>query len=344
MSNGKRFFGSNAYATTTSTSLNLTGDIRDPDVLLKIVEGLAVEDFTPETMAKMKKVETALGNFMEETRAALLKQEKYTQNHEQLKPSPPSIPPPRNLFGMEDLRREQELPWWQHQDRDLMTDLAHAGSALEFLQERLREEEEALLKAERTFQLESRDENQDTLAGGNDILSEAEHVLRKSREAAEKRRVKADRRRVTAARISAEYQWQQVQAHEQEKQEQEVGQSVIENLIEAGQTREVNESSLSEEEDSINDILRTQKRPTMELRGLFGKHKSIEGIINETPAARSFPEDVPIIYNWVQDEDGCITGNIRGSINYYDGAKISTSSISKVACGGTTVATESGSR
>ena len=191
---------------------------------------------------------------------------------------------------MEDLRRERELPWWEHQDRDLVTDLAHAGSALEFLQERLREEEEVLLKAERTFQLESRDESQDTLAGGNDILSEAEHVLRKSREAAEKRRVKADRRRLTAARISAEYQWQQVQAHEQEKPEQEVGQSVIENLFAAGQKRDINESSLSEEEESSNDIPRTQKRPTMELRGLFGKHESIEGIINETPAAKSNSE------------------------------------------------------
>lgn len=217
-----------------------------------------------------------------------------------------------------------------------------------------------------------------------DILLQAEDALRKSREAAERRKLEADRRSVTAARVSAGYRRQQIQEEQQqeerdrwqqmqERQQQEDEEE--ERLLQEESTPEtfdgvnpyveetppnsIETCERDSDSDSDYDVPRTNKRPTMELGSLLE-----EGWTRGTPGTAGTnsnsnmnsnsqgihamddraPEGVPILCNWVQDEEGCITGNIRGSMNFRDGAKISTSSVSVGARGGTTVVTGSGSR
>jgi hypothetical protein len=377
-----RFFGSDAFATTTTTSTSLkmmVENTKDPDFLLQMVEELAMEEFTPDTMAKMEEVEIALANFLDEISAALLEQEQHRLNEGRPKPS--SIPPPGSLLEMEDSDelQMQQSGWQQQQDRDLATDLAKAGTALELLQQLLRSEEEAVLEEERDLQSEyiyeeqqyestTFDEQQEyfeeqqqestTTFDEQDVLFQAEEALRKSKEAAEKRRLEAERRSITAARVSAGYRRQQMQEQEQQQQQQQQqqhqeeeeqlllrqDQPVTETFGTVDPYGEENTPSQNQQQggESEDDFFpRTKRRATIELGSLFGKRGTGESV----PEIDSrVPEGVPILSNWVQDKDGSITGNIRGSMNFRDGAKISTSCVSKGAREGTTIATQSGSR
>jgi hypothetical protein len=354
----------------------------DPDILLQMVEELSMEEFTPETMAKMEKVEIALAKFLEEKSALLQQQQEQLGLYEEPpKPPPPPIPPPGSLLE----NTENQEPRWQQQpqNRDLANDLARTGAALEVLQQRLRLEEEALLEAELAFQQDSFEETtQESNFNEQDVLQQAEEALRRSRMAAEKRKLEAERRAVTAARVSAGYRRQQLQeqAYEQQHQQQEE-QQLQEQAYEQQQHLQ-EEQQLNQEQagtetfggadpygdenvhqtqnipgDENENLPRTKRRPTMVLSNLFGKRGAEElwgetsGSSNDGMDATSLqeidtrvPEGVPILYNWVQDEDGSITGNIQGSMYYRDGAKISTSCASERAQGGITIATESGSR
>ena len=399
-----RFFGSDAFATiTTSTSLTMMIDenTKDPDVLLQMVEQLAMEEFTPETMAKMGEVEIALANVLDDISAALLEQEE--ERLDKGRPRPPSVPPPGSLLEMDESDEPQQQMGWrqqQQQDRDLATDLAKAGTALELLQQLLQSEEEAVLE-ELALQLDCYEEQQQqqqqyesttifddeqqqeyfeeqqqqqqqrqesasisrTNLDEQDVLFQAEEALRKSKEAAEKRRLEAERRSVTAARVSASYRQQQQQEQEEQQQEEQqqqqyhhqeeeqfppeqdesttqpfgAGNPYVEEHTSGHQNQQ--QDAESEEED----LWRTKKRATIELGSLFGK-RGTEDSVPETITDSRVPEGVPVLYNWIQDEDGSITGNIRGSMNFRDGATISTSCVSKGAREGTTIATQSGSR
>ena len=319
---------------------------KDPDALLQMVQDIAsTQEFTPETMNRMEELELALASFVEETSAALMEQELG-------QPKPPPIPPPGALLGMEATNepRIQE----QIQPRDLMTDLRQAGSALEVLQERLRLEEEALLQAELALQQQqvydedltydnkntpaTFEEDVDLSFEEQDILLQAEEALKKSREAAEKRRLKAEKRSVNDVRLSAGYRKQQLQEQvEDQKQKVERLQDEQANMETVGGANVYREQDTPSRNQQ--DVPRTKKRPTMELRNLFEKENgSTQRTRDETPAG------LPILYNWTQGEDGIITGNIKGSMNFRDGAKISTSCVLEEATGGSIVATESGSR
>ncbi len=282
----------------------------DPDSLFEMVQELAgTEEFTPESMERMEELQIALANLVEEASETLMEQESQLA----LGPKPPSIPPPGSLLGMED----QE----SYQQRDLASDLTKASAALELLQERLRMEEQALNNAmlpnyfEETPTFEDMDDS-DFVLEEQDILFQAEEALRKSREAAERRRLEAEERSLNAARLSAGYREEQ-----EEKKEADF--------------------DFFQDEDESNipqqNVPRAQKRPTMELASLFGTPPP-------TSTSTSSPSGVPVIYNWIQNDDGSISGNIRGSPNFRDGAKISTSSVLEQARGGTIVATVSGSR
>ena len=288
---------------------------QDPDSLFEMVEELAgTEEFTPESMERMEELQMALANFVEEASETLMEQESQLA----LGPKPPSIPPPGSLLGMED----QE----SYQPRDLASDLTKAGAALELLQERLRMEEEALNNAmlpnyfDETPAFENMDDS-DFFSDEQDILFQAEEALRKSREAAERRRLEAEERSLNAAMLSAGYREEQKEEEEEEEADFDF-------------YHDDDEPNIPQQQQNLP---RTQKRPTMELASLFGTPPP-------TLSSSSSPNSVPVIYNWIQNQDGTISGNIRGSPNFRDGAKISTSSVLEQAQGGTTVSTASGSR
>ena len=317
----------------------------DPQMLLQIAEELSAEEFTPETMAKMEELEIALSNFLEETNAALLEQEQQ-EGQSQQQPTPPLNSPLNAQFETNEKAYElqQQQSGWQ--ERDLTTDLAYAGTALELLQQRLRQEEEVLQQAEWALPQESFQDLPDSDLNDEGVLQQAEEALRKSREAAEKRRLEAERRSLTAARVSAGFRRQQMQQQQPEQNKQ-----VIETF--GGVNAYEEESTPFENQgDQSEDVPDTNMRPTIELRSLTQEDSSREGSesiyatsegADQQTGSRA-PESIPILYNWVQDEKGCITGYVRGSSNFKDGAKISTSPVSFGAQGGGIVATESGSQ
>ncbi len=302
----------------------------DPDALLQLVQELTTtQEFTQETIERMEELQMALTTFVEETSNALLEQE-------QSMPKPPSVPPPNAML---------DDPWQQQtMQRDLASDLAQAGTALELLQQRLRYEEQALMQAEAafqevydedtTYQMQgySEEENFFYQEQGN-ILFEADEALRQSREAAEKRRIEAEKRSVNNARLSAGYRKQQLEEQVQDQQE------IVEQLREEQAEMEAMETFYGDETTGQDhDTPRTTKRPTMELGSLFGNTDFFPKRKSQAPGG------VPIVYDWVQNPNGSITGTVKGSKNFRNGAKISTSPIMEEAQGGMTVTTQSGSR
>ena len=279
---------------------------KDPDALFEMVEELAAtDDFT---MESMEVLQLALAAFVDEASTQLMEQETRSVGG----PKPPSIPPPGSLLGMEN---DEDL--WQ-QPRDLASDLRKAGAALELLQDRLAMEEEALANGIFPNYMEEF-EDFDDFSDEEDILFQAEEALRKSREAAEKRRMEAEERSLNAARLSAEYRQEEFEEQEEEEEEE-------------------NFDFYHQETEGLNV---PKKRPTMQLNDLFGTTMpSRNNNNNAIPEANG----VPTLYNWIQNEDGTISGNIVGSPNFKDGAKISTSCVLEQARGGMTVATQSGSR
>jgi len=312
----------------TTTCLKMLENTNDPDILLKMVEDLAMEEITPKIMAKMEVVEIALAKFLEE-KSAEFREESL------LKPSPLPTPPPGTLIDNES---DAKFKRRGQQERDL----AEVGIALEKLRQRLREKGVVVPETEETFQQSLEDE---------EILRRAEQALRKSREAAKLRKVEAERRSVSAAKVSAGYRQQQqkkkirLKEHEQEKKDENSG-------MKSFQTIEEYQNS---KKKKSNEFYIPKKRPTVELENLFGKRVEGENATtrdssddgsNEFMEERDnrAPEGLPMLYNWVQDEDGCIMGKIKGSIIFEDGATISTSSVAQGARGGTVVTTGSGSR
>ena len=325
----------NARSTkTTPTRLNMVENTKDPEALLQIIEDLSMmEEFTPQTMAQMEKVEIALANFLEEKSAALLEQEQEQQLYDESKPPPPSIPPPGALLDTDGatMLPQQQQRWDQQQE--LATTLAQAGQALEELRERLREEEEALLEAEEALK-QSLDEQ--------DVLLRADEALRKSREAAELRKQQAGQRSLEAAKLSAGYREPQGLGFHGSPNE----------TADGGDDDDDNDATTKATTTSTGGALpKRKKRPTMELGNLFGRRRATveeesSGIVpnDDDNACSEAPEGVPVLCDWVQNEDGSITGSVRRSMDFDDGAKISTSCVPEEAVGGTTVTTESGSR
>jgi hypothetical protein len=335
---------------STTTWLKMVDEnTKDPDALLKMVEELTMDDdeITPEIMAKMEKVEIALANFLDENGAVLLeRQQQEQEQQESSKPHPPSIPPPGTLFEEEDatadndddgtLQIQQQQQQQQQNQEDAIEELSvdylkQAGNALEKLRYRLRQEEEVLFNTEQSLQRSLEEQ---------DILREAEEALQKSRMAAAERRSN------------------KVEATEKQQEQQK----------EIQQNSSVNNNEISNQNQTIlpANIIGTRQRSTIELGSIFKKQNtkrrreiddngnndnddvsrkatSEQQQGNNNKMSEGIP-GIPILYNWKQCDDGSITGNIRGSPNFRNGATISTSAITQGAHGGTIVTTLSGSR
>jgi type II secretory pathway component PulJ len=186
----------------------------------------------------------------------------------------------------------------------LSNDLIRVEEALEKLRQRLRREEEALFRAEQVLQRSLEEQ---------DILRRAEEALQKSREAAARRKVNATRRNeVTVAAIGRSEQQSQI-------------------IV-------TPERSAQSPKANANDTSSPNvPRPTMELGNFFGRKASDRRL----PSA---PVGMPILYNWIQEVDGSLRGNVKLSPNFTDGAIISTSAVEGDAQSGTVVTTASGSQ
>lgn len=132
------------------------------DNLLKMVEAISDDQFSPEVLLKMEDLEKALVEFLEE--------QTPEKNGRRWSPRPPGTPPPIHMLESTDNAEEVSL--------------IKAEAALEKLRDRLRREELALKKAEEALQKSLNEE---------EILRRAEDALQKSRAAAEKRKLEAIR-------------------------------------------------------------------------------------------------------------------------------------------------------
>lgn len=326
---------------------------RDPDILLKLVEELTMDEVTPDLLVKMEKVERALANFLKEAEA--------NQQPSVAAPRPPSIPPPMGAFFDNDDYDQQPQKASSRPSRNNNNDnnkkdnpnLVRAQDGLQKLRQRLRQRESTLRQAQEALQ-RSRDEE--------NILSKAEQALQKSREAAEKRKQEAIRQTKdaveSAEQARREQEEQQAQLFLHQKQELQDQEQRGRNQKELQQN---NNSKPRRRTVSLDDIFnddrlrsnqrkKSKPRPTMMLESLSdvekrksGRRSSGQGK-NQQVSIPSVPVGTPVLYEWIQNADGSISGFIRGSSNFQDGATISTSSVELGAREGTTVTTVSGSQ
>ncbi|KAG7353275.1 hypothetical protein IV203_009324 [Nitzschia inconspicua] len=194
-----------------------------------------------------------------------------------------------------------------YKNNDMISnDLMKAEQALEKLRQRLRREEEALFQAEQFLQRSMEEQA---------ILRQAEEALQKSRDAAERRKAGAAIRRNGMAEMFTSGAQQPLQSTQQEQ------------TIRTIQNRPMDQTTPQ------------RPRPTMELGTFFGGKS-----YSSRAGTMSAPSGMSILYNWVQEEDGSIRGNVRSSPSFADGATISTSTVPQGAKAGTVVTTESGSQ
>ena len=106
-------------------------------------------------------------------------------------------------------------------------------------------------------------------------------------------------------------------------------------IRQTGMAMEAVERSLEEQQQQTPP----PPRPTMELGNIFGGRKR-----SSSSASQGVPDGIPILYNWIQYDDGSIRGTIKGSPNFVDGATISTSTVELGAQGGSIITTSSGSQ
>jgi hypothetical protein len=244
---------------------------------------------------------------LEQALTAFLEEERAAQNNsnELLSPRPPKIPPPLQSFIRQEETREERG-----------NSLIKAEKALETLRLRLHQEEETLRKAEEALR-QSMEEQK--------VLRRAEEALEKSRAAAEERKVDAIRRTQEA-----------VESAEKARKEQQAAEQLAREHGLVGGGGEASTSTGSPTSAS---------RPTISLSSLGGN--DVDDMANngaEAPVSSDGPAGVPVLYDWIQYIDGSVTGFVKGSRNFKDGSKVSTSPVPNGARGGTVITTESGSQ
>mmetsp|Transcript_64669 Transcript_64669/g.185987 ORF Transcript_64669/g.185987 Transcript_64669/m.185987 type:complete len:565 (-) Transcript_64669:344-2038(-) len=285
------------------------------DNLLKMVEELSDDQFSPEVISKMQELEQTLISFLEERQA-----------EEGYEPRPPGTPPPLHMLQNPDGTSQK-------------VSLLQAEAALEKLRARLRYEEQVLRQAEEALQQSLQEE---------EILRRAEEALQKSREAAEKRKMAAIRQ-TEAAVVSTEqarrqseaanYAWGQNQYNETNDGWWDQSQYSYNDTGSSDGSSDNYESYYGYDEQWSGRGVDTP-RSTMPLDFWSAPDNSYTQPTDETHV----PEGVPILYNWNQRDDGSIEGQVRNSDRYQDGASIATSPVELGAEGGSVIETSSGSR
>ncbi len=275
------------------------------DNLLRMVEEISNDQFSPAVIAKMQELEQVLTAFLDEQG-----KEKYKQKWS---PRPPGTPPP--LRVLQNLDAQQGS-------------LAKAEIALEKLRERLRREEEALRLAEEALQQSLHEE---------EILRRAEEALQRSREAAERRKFEAIRQ-TEAAVVSAEIaRRDSEEAAQAWGQQQSATPSSSKNLDDVG---DENDNSLYRGTEAPRSTI-----PVNLLAGPKGTPVKVSKIsVDSSNNDAEAPDGVTILCNWVQYIDGSIQGQVRRSDKFEDGTVIATSAVQLGVKAGSVIETSSGSR
>lgn len=325
----------------------------DPEFWLDLVDELTTDVITPDLLTKMEQVEQALTNFLE---TASLQPDGTTTivtNNSRRPPRPPSIPPPMGAFldDGNDQRLDQERRWRN-------TDVQRAEIGLQKLRERLRQEEASLKQAQEALQRSQEEEG---------ILLKAEMALQRSREAAERRKQDALRRTKQAmasaeqARREQEDHAAQVMSKKQQLRRKQAVQHEAERSQNKNETISTSEVTTSKRRKTVSleglfDSTRIsppkddnrKPRPTMMLGELFKNSQDQSSEYYDEYDQKEYLDvarkDIPVLYDWIQDQDGSITGSIRGSSSFREGATVSTSSVALGVRDGTTITTSSGSQ
>ena len=214
-----------------------------------------------------------------------------------------------------------------------------------------KEEQDMKLQAERRKQaeLEKRRKEQEA------AKARALEAQRKKEEAAAKARaLEAERKKEEAAAKARALEAQRREADARKKlaemearKREEERQAAAEAAAEAKRVRAAEQAAAKEKAEKAREAEKLMQasstRGTINLGSLFGFAGSDEPTEPATTTT-SAPKGVPVISNWIQENDGSISGNIRGKVGFRNGEGITTSPVQRGAQGGTVVTTKSGSQ
>ena len=231
-------------------------------------------------------------------------------------PRPPSIPPPlAKLFSSSPN---------DSQDKDPEQVLQELRQSVQQEEQRIRQAQEELRELQQQ----------------EETLRKAEAALQKSRELAAQRRQKLlqQTQRATQSLESTRQQVEELSKAEAEEAEEEQSSSA------AGDKEAI---SRSRSTVSLDDLASSSSNDVPS----FIKSKSFLDAISSPKASassskRSTALNIPTLSDWVQYDDGSISGTIQGSAHFEDGKTISTSPLvsTSVVQGGRVVETTSGTR
>lgn len=286
--------------------------------LQRLVENIPEDDTNSQLSERIFLLEQTLSHFVQESK----------------RPRPPGTPPPLRILGNDDDMNQMGMSFGNNPD--LLID--QAGRVLHELRVRLEEETEALRLAEAALEQSIREE---------DILRRAEEALQRSIQAAEKRKQAAILK--TAAAVAST---------EQIRNESEQVANTLEINTEEWATQLGNQQLQSSNENDMNFLSQPQSsnnstdtdtRRTMPISATLSLGATSSPPLsdfNQGPGSlnQQSPQDVPVLYNWVQQTDGSIRGQIQNSPRFQDGVSIATSAVPGVVGTGTVVETLSGSK
>jgi hypothetical protein len=302
------------------------------NALLKMVDVIAKCKTSSDQIEKMEELEKILTQLVENEKAVLRQQQKMKQE-----PHPPEMPPPMGALLLDDEITTTSTT------TSADVDLQKAELALAQLRERLALEEANLMQAEKALR-QSREEAE--------TLRKAEVELLEKKKGAEQRMAEAIRRTKAFVESTEEARKKLVgKQQQQQKQKQPPKQpaSKITNKYQVDQ-------------DAAS---KTNSRPTIALQQFFatggapnwnnsnnsnnsGGGGGKGALLNAEfpPGARmaAAPPSVPTLYDWKLNGDGTVTGSVKGSTMFREGAIVTTSRLAVRCEAGTLVSTSSGSK
>ena len=180
-------------------------------------------------------------------------------------------------------------------------------------------------------------------------LAEEKKRLTEERKAAA---LRAKQEAEQAAKKAAEERQAKIAAEAAAKQKAEADKKAAEEAAERAAAAkqaamEAAAARLERQRAALEAISNAVSRATVSLFGLGGSRNIEESLppAQKSTSTKKAPAGVPTIGRWKQNPDGSITGLVRGSRNFADGDKITTSPIAKGKIeSGQVVRTGSGSR
>jgi hypothetical protein len=292
-----------------------------------MVDAIAKCKTSSDQIEKMEELEKILTQLVENEKAALRQQQKKKQE-----PHPPELPPP-----MGALLEDSDITTTSSTSSTADVDLQKAELALAQLRERLAYEEDNLMKAEKALR-QSREEAE--------TLRKAEVELLEKKKGAEQRMAEAIRRTKAFVQSTEEARKKLMGKQQQQQQKPPPKQSG---------SKIANKNQV--DQDAVS---KTNSRPTIALQQFFvtggapknnsnnsgggGKGALLNSEFPPGTRMAAAPPSVPTLYDWKLNGDGTVTGSVKGSTMFRDGAIVTTSRLAVRCEAGTLVSTSSGSK